>query len=231
MDMKNAIDWSHFEDVDVWIFDLDNTLYPAHCNLFAQIDVKMGEFVSRFLDVEYDEAKKIQKTYFHKYGTTLNGLMTCHGLDPEEYLAYVHDIDVSHIESDDMLSNALHKIDGRKIIFTNASEDHASNVSRQLGIDHHFEEIFDIYKSDFKPKPEISVYQKMLDELEIEPTKAIFFEDMAKNLVPAHELGMKTVWIPNREKWSRDQSEGEHIHHVVEDLSSWLHDLTSSKPA
>lgn len=223
--------WSHFKDIDVWIFDLDNTLYPAHCNLFAQIDIKMGEFVSNFLKIGHDEAKALQKQYFAEYGTTLNGLMTCHGLKPSDYLDYVHDIDLSRIEPDHRLSDALGRLEGRKIIFTNASEAHASNVSKQLGIDHHFEAIFDIHKSDFIPKPEISVYQKLLRDFDIDPKRAVFFEDMAKNLKPAHDLGMKTVWIPNTEKWSHEQSTGEHIHHVVDDLSDWFDKLLANRNA
>jgi len=225
--MKNENMWSHFSDIDVWIFDLDNTLYPSHCDLFSQMDVRMGEFVSSYLQIEYDEAKAIQKKYFAEYGTTLKGLMTNHGLDPKEYLHFVHDIDVSHIKPDEKLNTALGKLEGRKIIFTNASEAHAQNVSTQLGIDHHFEAVFDIYQCDFIPKPDSSVYKKMLKELDIDPKRSIFFEDMAKNLVPAHELGMRTVWIPNTAQWSHEQSSGDHIHHVVEDLSDWLFELTS----
>ena len=221
--------WHHFEDVDVWIFDLDNTLYPAHCNLFAQIDVKMGEFLTKYLQVEYPEAKALQKKYFSEYGTTLNGLMKCHGMDPAEYLEFVHDIDVSHIDPDHRLNKALEQIEGRKIIFTNASEAHALNVSRQLGIDHHFEDIFDIHKSGFIPKPEIAIYKKLLEDLDIDPIRSVFFEDMAKNLKPAHDLGMKTVWIPNTESWSHEQSGGAHVHHIVEDLSHWLEALINDR--
>ncbi len=227
--MEKTSQWSDFSEIDVWIFDLDNTLYPAHCNLFAQIDKKMGEFVSRFLDVELPEAKRIQKEYFHNYGTTLNGLMTCHDLHPDDFLHYVHDIDVSALARAERLSEALDALDGRKIIFTNGSEDHATNVSRQLGIDHHFEHIFDIRKSDFIPKPEISVYRKLVDELDIRPENAVLFEDMAKNLKPAHDLGMTTVWVPNPEHWSHETSDGPHIHHVAEDLADWLHNLLESR--
>ncbi len=228
--MKKNNLWSSFEDVDVWIFDLDNTLYPSHCDLFSQMDVRMGKFVSSYLQVEYAEAKALQKKYFAEYGTTLRGLMELHGLDPKEYLQFVHDIDISHIKPDEKLNTALGRLEGRKIIFTNASEAHAQNISTQLGIEHHFEAVFDIYQSDFIPKPEMSVYKKLLIDLDIDPKKAVFFEDMAKNLLPAHELGMRTVWIPNEAHWSHEQSSGDHIHHVVDDLSDWLHELTSNKP-
>lgn len=227
--LKNS-HWSDFSDINVWIFDLDNTLYPAHCNLFDQIDQKMGQFVANFLEVDHAEAKRIQKQYFHTYGTTLNGLMTCHDMHPDDFLQFVHDIDVSKLEKAEKLSNALEALEGRKIIFTNGSEDHANNVSKQLGIEHHFDDVFDIKKSDFVPKPEISVYQRLITELDINPSKAVFFEDMAKNLKPAHELGMTTVWIPNDEHWSHETSEGAHIHHIAEDLPAWLHALLETRP-
>ncbi|MBL4740972.1 MAG: pyrimidine 5'-nucleotidase [Sneathiella sp.] len=229
--MENENIWSQFADINVWIFDLDNTLYPAHCNLFAQIDKKMGEFVSDFLQVEHAEAKAIQKQYFHEFGTTLNGLMSRHDLKPDDFLHFVHDIDVSNLERADKLSAALDQLEGRKIIFTNGSEAHASNVSRQLGIDHHFDDIFDIKKSNFVPKPEMAVYEQLIEELDINPKKSVLFEDMAKNLKPAHDLGMTTVWIPNDEHWSHETSDGDHIHHIAEDLSEWLHALLEDRAA
>ena len=228
--MNKKPNWKDFDHIDVWVFDLDNTLYPSHCDLFTQMDKKMGEFVSQYLQVEYDEAKKIQKEYFAEYGTTLSGLMHRHGMDPAAYLEYVHDLEIDHIEQDTKLESALDQLDGRKVIFTNASDAHARNISRQIGIDHHFDDIFDIHQSDFVPKPEMSVYEKFLKEFDIDPTKSVFFEDMAKNLKPAHELGMKTVWIPNTAHWSHEQSEGEHIHYVTDDLSTWLTDLVKDKP-
>jgi len=227
--MKNENIWSQFADINVWIFDLDNTLYPAHCNLFAQIDKKMGEFVSDFLQIEHAEAKAIQKKYFHEYGTTLNGLMSRHDLKPDDFLHFVHDIDVSNLERADKLSAALDQLEGRKIIFTNGSEAHANNVSRKLGIDHHFDDIFDIKKSNFVPKPEVAVYEQLIKELGINPNKSVLFEDMAKNLKPAHDLGMTTVWIPNDEHWSHETSDGDHIHHIAEDLSEWLHALLENR--
>lgn len=228
--MENNNIWPQFADINVWIFDLDNTLYPAHCNLFAQIDKKMGEFVSNFLQIEHSEAKAIQKKYFHEYGTTLNGLMSRHNMKPDDFLHFVHDIDVSNLERADKLSNALDQLEGRKIIFTNGSEAHANNVSRQLGIDHHFEHVFDIKQSNFVPKPDLAVYEQLINELNIEPTRAVLFEDMAKNLKPAHDLGMTTVWIPNDEHWSHETSEGDHVHHVADDLSDWLHALLENRP-
>jgi len=227
--MKKLPTWPEFAHIDTWIFDLDNTLYPAHSNLFAKIDKRMGEFISNFLSVDLAEAKALQKKYFHEHGTTMRGLMQNHDMKPDAFLDYVHNIDVSDLAKAPELSSALDQLEGRKIIFTNGSHYHANNVSSQLGIDHHFDHIFDIIAADYKPKPNSDVYEKLTDELEIDPTKAILFEDMAKNLLPAHEMGMKTVWIPNDAHWSHDSSEGDHIHHVTDDLPRWLHDLLADK--
>jgi putative hydrolase of the HAD superfamily len=221
--------WKNFDHIDCWIFDLDNTLYPSKSNLFAKIDKKMGEFISDYLDVDLVEAKKIQKKFFHEHGTTLNGLMQVYDMNPTDFLEYVHDIDVSDLVADPALSTALEQLPGRKIIFTNGSHYHAINVSTQLGIDHHFEHIFDIVAAEFKPKPHKPVYEKLVREFDITPEKAVLFEDMAVNLAPAHEMGMTTVWIPNEAHWSSHGAEGEHIHYQTDDLSQWLSALLSDR--
>ncbi len=221
--------WKNFEHVDSWIFDLDNTLYPSKSNLFAKIDRKMGEFISDFLNVDLVEAKNVQKQYFRDHGTTLSGLMKNHGIDPTGFLDYVHDIDVSDLEAAPELSAALAQLPGKKIIFTNGSHFHATNVSSQLGIDHHFEHIFDIVAAEYKPKPHKPVYEKLVKELDINPEKAVIFEDIAINLAPAHEMGMITVWIPNDAHWSNEGSEGEHIHYRTDDLARWLTELLADR--
>jgi len=214
--------WENFDHIDCWIFDLDNTLYPHKSNLFAKIDRKMGEFISDFLNVDLVEAKIVQKKYFHAHGTTLNGLMLNYDINPTDFLDYVHDIDVSDLAAAPELSSALEQLPGRKIIFTNGSHYHATNVSSQLGIHHHFEHIFDIVAADYKPKPHKPVYEKLVGELDINPEKAVIFEDMAINLAPAHEMGMITVWLPNDDQWSREGAEGKHIHYQTDDLTLWL---------
>lgn len=221
--------WADFAHIDTWIFDLDNTLYPAHSNLFAKIDKKMGEFVSDFLGVDLPEAKTVQKKYFHEFGTTLNGLMRNHGMDPKGFLDYVHDIDVTDLATAPELSTALEELEGRKIIFTNGSHYHATNVASQLGIEHHFEHIFDIVAADYRPKPDMSVYEKLVQELEINPKKAVLFEDMAKNLAPAREMGMITVWLPNEEHWSHESAEDGHIQYSTDNLAQWLQSLLNDK--
>ncbi|WP_339634069.1 pyrimidine 5'-nucleotidase [uncultured Sneathiella sp.] len=221
--------WKNFKHIDCWIFDLDNTLYPSKSNLFAKIDVKMGEFISEFLNVDLVEAKNVQKKYFDEHGTTLNGLMQNYDIDPSDFLNYVHDIDVSDLSASPELGSALEQLPGRKIIFTNGSHYHATNVSSQLGIDHHFEHIFDIVAADYKPKPHKPVYEKLIRELDIDPEKAVLFEDMAVNLAPAHDMGMTTVWIPNDAHWSTTGAEGEHIHYQTDDLARWLTELLADR--
>ncbi len=209
-------------DADVWVFDLDNTLYPRDCNLFAQIDVKMKAFISELLNVNVEEAQHIQKQYFRTYGTTLRGLMENHGLTPEKFLDYVHDIDVSPVPPNPALNNVLHRIDGRKVIFTNGSVAHAENVLGRIGITHHFEGIFDIIAADYVPKPERSTYEVFVREHNVDPTRAVMLEDIARNLEPAHAMGMTTVWIRSKHDHSAMGADGNHVHHVIEDLVEWL---------
>mgnify|MGYP000054436112 CR=1 FL=1 len=216
---------------DVWLFDLDNTLYPASTNLFNQIDLRMGSFIQNLLGLDPIEAKKLQKSYFKNYGTTLKGLMVNHSVAPHDYMSYVHDIDFSVISPNKDLDTALGKLPGRKLIFTNASNTHATNVMERLGVAHHFEEIYDIENADFIPKPAQFPYDDLIQKHEIDPKRTVFFEDSAKNLKPAAEMGMTTVWVKTDTDWAsvgaRD-SEGniaDFIHHHTDDLVQWLQDL------
>ena len=222
-----------FADVDTWVFDLDNTLYPASCRLFDQIDVKMGNFVAKLLNVEYDEAKRRQKEMFYKYGTTLRGLMTEHGITPDDFLDYVHDIDHSPVPPNQALDDALHALPGRKLIFTNGTVAHAEKVLARIGITHHFEDIFDIVHSDFIPKPEIEPYLKFIGQTGIDPTTSAMFEDIARNLEAPHALGMVTVLVvspENKDAEHLNKATGgtaqQHIHHVTDDLAGFLAGLT-----
>ncbi len=216
---------SHIED---WIFDLDNTLYPAECNLFAQIDVRMGEFISIFLDVDPREARRIQKHYFKEYGTTLNGLMKLHDLHPKKFLDYVHDIDHSPVSRNALLDKALGEMKGQKFIFTNGTIEHAENVMKQLGVDHHFEDIFDIVVTNYIPKPKKQGYLHVMDKTGIDPAKTAMFEDLARNLLVPHELGMSTVLVqtmgthPDEGLGVLGSGEEEHVHHVTTDLTEFL---------
>jgi putative hydrolase of the HAD superfamily len=215
-----------FQQPDVWLFDLDNTLYPAGCRLFDQIDVKMKTFISELLDVDRDEAHRIQKDYFHTHGTTLRGLMNANGIEPGPFLDFVHDIDLSELPASAKMEQALDALPGRKIVFTNASLDYAERVLDQLAIRHHFEDIFDIIAAEYRPKPDIIAYHALIERFEVDPTRAAMVEDMSVNLAPARDLGMTTVWVPRDLEAARETGADDHVDHLVEDLEVWLHGLT-----
>ena len=218
-----------FGHIDTWIFDLDNTLYPASCKLFDQIDVKMGNFVAKLLGVDYAEAKRRQKELFYKYGTTLRGLMTEHGVLPDDFLDVVHDIDHSPVPANPLLDSALHALPGRKLIFTNGTVAHAEKVLARIGITHHFGDIFDILHSDFIPKPEMEPYRKFVSQTGIRAETSAMFEDIARNLEAPHTLGMTTVLVvspENRDAEHLNRTTGgtdqQHIHHITDDLAAFL---------
>ena len=215
-------------NAETWVFDLDNTLYPASSRLFDQVDKNITRFIAQHLALEWAEAHKVQKTYFREHGTTMRGMMDNHGTDPADFLEFVHDIDLSPVDPAPALDRALARLPGRKIIFTNGSTHHAERVMNKLGVDHHFDAVFDIVDSDYVPKPESVVYDKLIQRHNFAPSTAIMVEDMAKNLIPAAALGMTTVWVRTDSDWARDQSEGGHIHHVVDDLADWLGNLTGT---
>lgn len=209
-------------DAEVWIFDLDNTLYPAASNLFDQVDWNMTDYVAELLQVDRVEARRLQKDYFRSFGTTMKGLMTVHDVDPHEFMAFVHDIDLSPISADVVLNDAIARLPGRKVIFTNGSTPHADNITKHLGINHLFDGCFDIVDAGFEPKPNFETYMSFCAHFEIDPTKAVMVEDMVKNLVPAAALGMTTVWVDTGVAWSQESAEHGHVHHKTEDLSKWL---------
>jgi putative hydrolase of the HAD superfamily len=209
-------------EAETWIFDLDNTLYPASCNLFAQVDKHIGAFIAQLLQVDADEAYRIQKQYFRDYGTSLRGLMLHHQVDPRLFLEFVHAIDVSPVQPSPVLERALGRLPGRKIVFTNGSAKHAENVMARLGVSHRFDAIFDIVAADYFPKPEPFVYDRLVRRHWIDPKRAVMVEDIAKNLLPAHDMGMTTVLVRTEAEWARDGIDGAHIHHVTDDLVLWL---------
>lgn len=214
-----------FESTETWVFDLDNTLYPASSRLFDQVDRKITEFIMQALGLNWDDAYKKQKSFFRQYGTSMRGMMTVHGTSPHEYLDYVHDIDLSSVPNSPTLDTALARLPGRKVIFTNGSTKHAENVTTKLGVRDRFDGIFDIVDSQFTPKPDFGVYEKMVAAFGINPQTSVMVEDMARNLVPAYEMGMKTVWVRSDTDWAKEGSGGDHIHHIVDDLAEWLSDL------
>ena len=214
------------EDIADWIFDLDNTLYPAASDLGTQLGLRMGKFVARYLDLPMDEARKVQKKYFHDHGTTLRGMMMEHDLQPDEYLDYVHDLDLSGIPLDSRLGQALEALPGRKLIYTNATTKHADRILGHLGIEHHFDGSFDIIDGEFLPKPNQRPYDVMVTRYGIDPAKAVMVEDIAQNLVPASGLGMATVWVRGGRNMELAAEHTAHVHYITDDLPDWLLDLT-----
>lgn len=210
------------DDVADWIFDLDNTLYPAHCNLFSQVDRRIGQFIEGQLGLDQVEARLLQKHYFREHGTTLAGLMANHAIDPGAFLDFVHDIDVSPVPPSPDLDQVLARLPGRKFIFTNGSTAHADRVTGRLGVSHHFEGVFDIIAADYKPKPDPASYDKLIRQHGIVPAKAAMVEDLPRNLRPAAALGMTTVLVLTGEEWAEADRTGDHIHHVTDDLVAWL---------
>lgn len=216
-------------DAAAWVFDLDNTLYPASIDLFSQIDERMRGYIATFLGLELDEAYRLQKEYFHTYGTSLRGLMNRHAMDPAPFLEHVHDIDVSVLAPSPTLETALTALPGRKIIFTNASVPHAERVLNRLGVGHHFADIFDIVEAGYMPKPEPQTYRSVVERFGLDPRGSVMVEDMARNLTPAAALGMTTVWIRTRPEQGVEGVALEDIDHVVDDLPAWLGDVVAGR--
>jgi putative hydrolase of the HAD superfamily len=210
--------------IDTWIFDLDNTLYPARADLFGRVDKRMTAFVQDLLGVDADEAYRVQKAYFMGHGTTLAGLMREHRVDPHAFLAYVHDVEMDVLEEDAPLAAAIARLPGRKLVFTNGDKPYALRVLDRLGLGASFEAVHDLHAMDLVPKPNASAYKGLCDAYGIDPTKALFVEDMARNLAPAKAIGMATVWIDNGSEQAPDADRG-YIDHIVRDLAGWLNDI------
>ena len=220
-----------FAAIDTWIFDLDNTLYPASCNLFDQIHRRMGEFISALLGVEIDEAKRLQKLYFREHGTTLRGLMTVQTGSGWRAFAAVHRIDLAAIPQDASLGAALAALPGRKLVFTNGTARHAENILCHLGIAGHFSGLFDIADCGYVPKPDPAGYDALVRRFAIVPSRAAMIEDMAKNLAPAAALGMTTVWLRGTIDWAREGAEADYVHHVAEALAPFLAEIVAERGA
>ena len=218
-----------FAKVETWVFDLDNTLYPHHLNLWQQVDDRIRGFVADFLKVSPDEAFRVQKDYYKRYGTTMRGLMTEHGLNPDDFLEFVHQIDHSPLTPNAALGAALEQLPGRKLILTNGTRKHADAVMKRLAVDHHFEDVFDIIAAELEPKPAARTYDRFLKLHGVDPIKSAMFEDLARNLEVPHALGMTTVLVvPDgtrqivREGWEMTGRDAPHVDHVTDDLAGFL---------
>lgn len=227
--MNNGRPARGFEAVETWVFDLDNTLYPHHLNLWQQVDERIRDFIVQFLRVSKEEAFRVQKDYYRRYGTTMRGLMTEHGLQPDAFLEMVHEIDHSPLTPNPALGAAIEKLPGRKLIMTNGTRKHAEAVLRRLQIRHHFDDVFDIAAAELEPKPLPQVYHRFLARHGVDPARAAMFEDLARNLEVPHLLGMTTVLVvPEgtrevfREDWELEGREAPHVDHVTDDLAGFL---------
>ena len=214
-----------FKKIKNFIFDCDGVLYNDLEKVFGQVSKKMTEYIAKKLNLDLKKAKELQTSYFHKYNTSLNGLMIHHEINPDEFLKYVHDINLDFLEKDLVLRKELLKLEAKKIVFTNGSNDHVANITKHLGIDDLFDGVFDIVDCNFIPKPAIESYEKLSKKFNINPNETLFIEDIAKNLEPAKKLGMKTVWLVNNEYWGKKDSDKDFIDLKIKNLSSFLKEI------
>jgi putative hydrolase of the HAD superfamily len=225
-----------FADVETWVFDLDNTLYPHHLNLWQQVDDRIRNYVAKFLNTTYDEAFRKQKDFYKRYGTTMRGMMIEHGMDPDGFLDFVHQIDHSPVEPNPALGAALERLPGRKLILTNGTRAHADAILGRLAIAHHFEDVFDIIAGELEPKPFPQTYDRFLARHGVDAGKAAMFEDLARNLEVPHALGMTTVLVvPEhtrevfRESWELEGRDAAHVDHVTDDLAGFLEGIATQR--
>jgi putative hydrolase of the HAD superfamily len=225
-----------FGGIETWVFDLDNTLYPHHLNLWQQVDLRIRDYIVDFLKITHDEAFRLQKDYYRRYGTTLRGLMEEHGLEPDQFLDIVHQIDHSPLTPNPVLGAAIARLPGRRFILTNGTRRHADEVVRRLEIGRHFDDIFDIKAAELEPKPRPQVYDRFLARHHVDPGKAAIFEDLARNLEVPHALGMTTVLVvPEgarvvlREEWELAGRDAPHVDHVTDDLAGFLQRIADAR--
>jgi len=215
------------EKINTWIFDLDNTLYSADSGIFQQVHQLMGEFISNNLNMEISEAKKLQSKYYKQHGTTLRGMMDNHGVDPDYFLDEVHRLDYSIVGPNQLLNDELEKLEGRKIIYTNANKNHVLDVLKRINLSDYFDEIFDIKLANYIPKPEIKPYEQIIELFKIDASSSAMFDDIAKNLVPAKKVGFTPVWIDaGYENFSDDiEASKDYLDYETRNLSLFLKDV------
>ena len=214
--------------IDTWLFDLDNTLYPLETEFMTLIEGRMTDFMEKVTGLPRDEARMIQKAYYHEHGTTLAGLMANnHDLDPEDFLTEVHDVALDRLTPDVKMAQALKRLPGRRLVFTNGSAAHAERVLERLQIADAFEDVFHISAADYIPKPSPVTFEKMMARHAVSPKRAAFFEDSEKNLAPAAVLGMTTVLVGPHAA----ASTADFVHHRTNDLPGFLTGATVRDPA
>ena len=207
------------------LFDCDGVLYSDLKGVFGQVSKKMTQYISNKLNIDLKKAKELQTNYFHKYNTSLNGLMIHHDIPPREFLDYVHDINLDFLEKDTALRNELENIHLNKFVFTNGSKEHVKNITTHLGIEDQFDGVFDIVDAEYSPKPEAKAFDLMVKKFQIDPSETLYIEDIAKNLSIGKERGAKTVWLINDEYWGKKESDKEYIDYKIENLSLFLKEI------
>ena len=207
------------------LFDCDGVLYQDLEAVFGQVSKKMTEYISKKLNIDLIKAKELQTNYFHKYNTSLNGLMIHHDIPPREFLDYVHDIDLSFLEKDKTLRYELENIKLNKYVFTNGSKEHVKNITTHLGINDQFDGVFDIVDAEYHPKPEAKAFDLMVQKFKIDPNETLYIEDIAKNLSIGKERGTITAWLINDEYWGKKESEKDYIDYKIENLSLFLKEI------
>lgn len=215
-----AMPAADFDHVTAWVFDLDNTLYPPEARLFDQIEVRMTAYVMQSLGVARDEADRLRRHYWARYGTTLAGLMSEHGVDPAPYLNEVHEISLDALRPDVALRSAITALPGRRIVYTNGSGPYAERVLAARGLSGIFDAIYGVEHAGFRPKPERSAFEAIFARDGINPTRAAMFEDDPRNLAEPHAMGMRTVHV------APEPAPAPHIHHHTHDLAGFLGCLT-----
>jgi len=220
-----------FKNIKNFIFDCDGVLYKDLDAVFGQVSKRMGEYISRKLNVDLKKAKELQRNYFHQFNTSLNGLMIHHKIDPHEFLEYVHDINLDFLKKDTVLREELLKLDAKKFVYTNGSRDHVNNITKHLGIDDLLDGVFDIVDGQFIPKPQIEPFKILIKKFDINPEETVFIEDIAKNLSVKKELNLKTVWLINNEYWGKQDSDKNYIDVRIENLTSFLKEINILKAA
>lgn len=218
-----------FSHIQNWIFDLDNCLYPAATGLFDLIDDRMMAYIQRLLDVDAEEARRVQKMHFHGSGTTLAGLMKHHDVDPHDFMGDVHNIPLDRVVRDDRLVAAMAKLPGRKFVHTNGNAEYAWKVLDRLGVAATIDHLHDIFAADLTPKPEVHGYRKLLNQFGIDPTRAVMVEDMVRNLAPAKALGMTTVWVDNGSERGDHGYDETNVDLRVDNVTDWLESITGEQ--
>ena len=222
----------NFKEMKYLLLDLDGVCYGKHNNyslekVFGQVSQRMTMFISETLKIDMAEAKKLQTDYFYKYNTSLNGLMIHHDIPPEEFLKFVHTIDLSFMKEDKIMRSELEKLDMEKFIFTNGSAEHAKNILTHLGVYDLFgrDKVFDIKDAGYVPKPEAKTFDLMVKKFGLNPKETIYIEDIAKNLSIGYERGCATVWLINDEHFGKMDSDKDYISHKIENLSLFLKEI------